>query len=97
MIRKIFIRTSPLPLLILCGLLIALDQIQGWEKLGIFVYLVVPFALSLLMAVMGVVLIVRARKKNEPVAALWFSTLLAGSLFIFFMALQMMTALDKII
>lgn len=97
MIRKIFIWTSPLPLLILSGLLIALDLIQGWEKLGIFVYLVVPLALSLFMTVMGVVLIVRARKKSEPVAALWVSTLVAGSIFLFFLALQMMNAIDKII
>ena len=97
MTRKIFIWTSPLPLLIFSGLLVALDLIQGWEKLGVFIYFAVPLALSLLMAVIGVVLIVLARKKNEPVAALWFSTLLSGSLFLFFLALQTMSALDKII
>ena len=39
-----------------------------------------PVVLSLLMAVMGIVLIVFAKKKQEPVANLLFSTLMAGSL-----------------
>ena len=34
---------------------------------------------------------------SEPVAVLWINTLMAGSIFFFFLALQMMNAFDKII
>ena len=97
MIRKVFIWTSPLPLLIFWGLWVYAKQEKGWEIFGIMLLFAIPLVLSLLMTVMGVVLIVRARKRSEPVVNLWFSTLLAGSLFIFFMTLQMMTAIDKVI
>ena len=97
MIQKVFIWTSPLPLLIFSGLLIYLKQEKGWEVFGIMLLFTVPLALSMLMTVMGVVLIVQARKRTEPVVNLWLSTLLGGSLFLFFLALQMMTAFDKMI
>lgn len=97
MIRKIFIWTSPLPLLILSGLWIYAKQVKGWEIFGIIFLFTVPLVLSLLMTVMGEVLIVRTRKKSEPVAVLWINTLMAGSIFLFFLALQMMNAFDKII
>jgi len=97
MIRKIFIWTSPIPLLIFWGLWIYAKQVKGWEIFGIMLLFTVPLALSLLMTVMGIVLIVRARKKSEPTANLWFSALLAGSLLLFILALQMMTVFDNII
>ena len=46
-------------------------------------YLVVPILLSLLMGILGLVLIVGAKKKKEPVANLWVATLIAGSVAIY--------------
>jgi len=47
------------------------------------------------MVVIGVVLIVQARKKSEPVANLWFSTLMAGSLGLYIMAKGIVQELTK--
>ena len=80
MIQKIFIWTSPLPLLISWGLSIYLKQFEGWGRAAGAILFMGPVLLSLIMAVIGVVLIVQARKKSEPVANLYFSTLMAGSM-----------------
>ena len=79
MTQKIFIWTSPLPLLMFWGLSIYVNQYEGWGQWAAGPMLLIPILLSLLMAVMGVVLIVRARKQKAPVANLWLSTLMAGS------------------
>ena len=62
------------------GINIYLKQFEGWGRSAGAVLFLGPILLSLLMAVIGVVLIVRARKQKAPVANLWFSTLLAGSM-----------------
>lgn len=80
MIQKIFIWTSPLPLLLFWGLWIYVKQVDGWGQLVANLSLVAPILLSLLMGILGLVLIVRARKQKAPVANLWFSTLMAGSI-----------------
>lgn len=80
MIRKIFIWTSPLPLLLFWGLSIYLKQFEGRGRSAGNILLLGPVLLSLLMAVIGAVLIVRARKLKAPVANLWVSTLMAGSM-----------------
>jgi lipoprotein signal peptidase len=80
MTQKIFIWTSPLPLLMFWGVSIYLNQFEGWGQWAGGILLLGPVVLSLLMAVMGIVLIVFTKKKQEPVANLWFSTLMAGSL-----------------
>jgi hypothetical protein len=82
-IQKIFIWTSPLPLLLFWGLTFYVNQYEGWDQRSAGILLLGPVLLSLLMAVMGVILIVRARKQKTPVANLWFSTLMAGSLVLF--------------
>ncbi len=79
MIQKIFIWTSPLPLLMFWGLSIYVNQYEGWGQWAAGTILLIPVLLSLLMVVMGVVLIVQARKQKAPVANLWLSTLMAGS------------------
>ena len=89
MIKKIFIWTSPLPLLIFWMISIYLRQFEGWGRAAGVILFMGPVLLSLLMGVMGVVLIVQARKRRAPVGNLWFSTLMAGSLFLY--ALVMMT------
>ena len=94
MIRKIFIWTSPLPLLTFWGVSIYLKQFEGWGQWAGGVLFLGPVLLSLLMTVMGIVLIVLARKQKTPVANLWFSTLMAGSLFLY--ALVAMTAQEFI-
>lgn len=86
MIQKIFIWTSPLPLLMFWGLSIYVNQYEEWSQGVAGPILLVSILLSLLMAVMGIILIVRARKQKAPVANLWFSTLMAGSLFLYFLA-----------
>jgi len=80
MIQKIFIWTSPLPLLAFWGLSIYVRQFESSARAAGSILFLGPILLSLLMAVIGVVLIVRARKQKAPVANLWFSTLLAGSM-----------------
>ncbi len=94
MIRKIFIWTSPLPLLISWGLSIYLKQFEAQGRWAGAILFLGPVFLSLLMTVIGVVLIVQARKQRAPVANLWFSTLMAGSLFLY--ALVVMTAQELI-
>jgi hypothetical protein len=86
MIQKIFIWTSPLPLLIFWGLSIYINQFEGWGQWAGGILLLGPVLLSLLMGVMGVVLIVCAKKKQGPVANLWVSTVMAVSLFLYFLA-----------
>ncbi len=81
MIQKIFIWTSPLPLLIFWGLSIYINQFEGWGQWAGGILLLGPVLLSLL-----VVLIVGAKKRQEPVANLWVSTVMAVSLFLYFLA-----------
>jgi uncharacterized membrane protein len=80
MIRKIFIWTSPLPLLTFWIVSIYVKQFESSVRAAGTILFLGPILLSLLMTVIGVVLIVCAKKKREPVANLWFSTLLAGSM-----------------
>lgn len=80
MIKKIFIWTSPLPLLTFWMVSIYLKQFDAWGRSAGAILFMGPVLLSLLMTVMGVVLIVQDRKKKAPVANLWFSTLMAGSM-----------------
>ena len=96
MIQKNFIWTSPLPLLIFWGLSIYLKQFEGWGQWAGGILLLGPVLLSLLMAVMGVVLIVQARKKNEPAANLWVSTLMSGSIILYVLARVAVLQLTKI-
>jgi len=86
MIKKIFIWTSPLPLLTFWMVSIYLKQFEGWGRSAGAILLMGPVLLSLLMGMMGVVLIVQARKQSAPTGNLWFSTLMAASLFLFFVA-----------
>ena len=85
MIQKIFIWTSPLPLLLFWGLSIYVNQYEGWGQWAAGIILLIPVLLSLVMGVMGVVLIVCAKKKQEPVANLWVSTAMAASVFLYFL------------
>ena len=64
---------------------------------GIIFLFTVPLVLSLLMTVMGAVLIVRARKKERTRGRPVDQHFKAGSIFLFFLALQMMNEFDKII
>lgn len=86
MIQKIFIWTSPLPLLTFWGLSIYVNQFEGWGQWAAGIILLIPVLLSLVMGVMGVVLIVCAKKKQAPVANLWLSTLMAGSVGLYILA-----------
>ncbi len=86
MSQKIFIWTSPLPLLMFWGLSIYVNQYEGWGQWAAGPMLLIPILLSLLMTVMGLVLIVRARKLKAPVANLWLSTLMAGSVGLYILA-----------
>ena len=95
MIQKIFIWTSPLPLLLFWGLSIYMNQYEGWGQWAGGILLLGPVLLSLLMAVMGVILIVQARKQKAPVANLWFSTLMAGSLALYVLAKGIIVELSK--
>ncbi len=94
MIQKIFIWTSPLPLLLFWLVSIYLKQFESWGRAAGAVLFMGPLLLSLLMGVTGVVLIVQARKQKAPVGNLWFSTLMAGSLFLY--ALVMITVQELI-
>ena len=95
MTQKIYIWTSPLSLLIFWGINIYLRQFEGWGQWAGGMLLLGPVLLSLVMAVIGVVLIVQARKKSEPVANLWLSTLMAGSLGLYIMAKGIVQELTK--
>lgn len=86
MIKKVFVWTSPLPLLISWMINIYLRQFEGWGRAAGSILFLGPILLSLLMGVMGVVLIVQARKQRAPTGNLWLSTLMAASLFLFFVA-----------
>ena len=95
MIKKVFIWTSPLPLLMFWGLSIYVRQFEGWGRAAGSILFLGPILLSLLMGVMGVVLIVCAKKKQEPVANLWVSTVMAVSLFLYFLAKGIVQELIK--
>jgi hypothetical protein len=95
MIQKIFIWTSPLPLLVFWAVSIYLKQFEGWGQWAGGILLLGPVLLSLVMAVIGVVLIVQARKKSEPVANLWFSTLMAASLFLYSLVMMTLEEITK--
>ena len=95
MTQKIYIWTSPLPLLAFWGISIYLGQFEGWGKSAGAVLFLGPILLSSVMVVIGVVLIVQARKKSEPVANLWLSTLMAGSLGLYIMAKGIVQELTK--
>lgn len=86
MIQKIFIWTSPLPLLAFWMLTIYAKQFEGWGRGAAGILLLGPILLSFLMGAMGVVLIVRARKQKVTTANLWLSTLMAASLFLYILA-----------
>ena len=68
------------------GFSIYVNKYEGWGQWAAGIVLLIPVLLSVVMGVMGVVLIVCAKKKKEPVANLWFSTLMAGSLGLYIMA-----------
>ena len=95
MTQKIFIWTSPLPLMLFWGMSIYVNQHEGWSQWASGTVLLIPVILSLVMGVMGVVLIVCARKKQEPVANLWFSTLMAGSIVLYVLAKGIVQELIK--
>lgn len=95
MIQKVFIWTSPLPLLMFWGFSIYINQYEGWGQWAAGILLLGPVLLSLVMGVMGVVLIVQARKQSEPVANLWFSTLMAGSVGLYILAKGIAQELTK--
>ena len=95
MIKKVFIWTSPLPLLIFWLISIYLKQFEGWGRSTGAILLLGPVLLSLLMGLMGVLLIVQARKQRAPVANLWLSTLMAASLFLYFVAKATILELAK--
>ncbi|MDH5763838.1 MAG: hypothetical protein OEZ51_12715 [Nitrospinota bacterium] len=95
MIQKIFIWTSPLPLLLFWALTFYVNQYEGWGQWAGGILLLGPVLLSLLMAVMGVILIVQALKQKAPVANLWFSTLMAGSLVLFLLVKGIAIELTK--
>jgi hypothetical protein len=86
MINKIYIWTSPLPLLLFWVLSIDVNRQEGMGQWAASQALVVPFFLSIGMGVIGLALIVVAKKKKEPVANLWFSTLMAGSIILYVLA-----------
>ena len=86
MIQKIFIWTSPLPLLIFWLVTLYARQFEGWGRGAAGILLLGPILLSFLMGGMGVVLIVQAHKQKAPTANLWLSTLMATSLFLYFLA-----------
>lgn len=97
MIRKVFIWTSPLPLLIFWGLWVYAKQEKGWEIFGIILLFVVPLVLSLLMTVMGPGAD-RSGTQKECACGQPVVQHPTGRIPIyFFMALQMMTAIDKVI
>ena len=95
MIRKIFIWASPLPLLLFWGVSIYLNQFEGWGQWAGGILLLGPLLLSLLMAVMGVVLIVREHRQKAPAANLWLSTLMASSLGLYILAKGIVIELTK--
>jgi len=83
MIQKIYIWTSPLPLLLFWILSLDVNRHEGMGQWAAGQALLVPLFLSLGMGVIGLGLIVVAKKKKEPVANLWFSTLMAGSIILY--------------
>ncbi len=95
MIQKIYIWTSPLPLLTFWGLSIYVNQFEGWGQWAAGPMLLIPILLSLVMAVIGLVLIVRARKQKAPVSNLWLSTLMAGSLGLYILAKGIVQEITK--
>ncbi len=95
MIQRIYIWTSPLPLLIFWGLSIYVNQFEGWGQWAAGIILLIPILLSLIMGVMGVVLIVRAHKQKAPVANLWLSTLMASSIGLYILAKGIVQELIK--
>ena len=86
MTQKIFIWTSPLPLLMFWSLTFYIQQFEGWGKGFAGILLLGPILLSLLMGVMGVVLIMKAHKLKAPTGNLWLSTAMVSSLFLYFLA-----------
>ena len=86
MIPKIFIWTSPLPLLVFWAVTVYVKQFEGWGRGAAGILLLGPILLSVLLGAMGIVLIVQARKQKAPVANLWLSTGMAASLFLYFLA-----------
>lgn len=95
MIQKIFIWTSPLPLLTYWLGMMYVRQFDGWGRGAAGILLLGPILLSLLMGVMGIILIVKARKRQESTANLWFSTLMAGSMALFFIFKALILELVK--
>ena len=86
MIHKIFIWTSPLPLLIFWLVTLYARQFEGWGRGAAGILLLGPILLSFIMGAMGIVLIVQARKQKTPVANLSLSTGMAAALFLYFLA-----------
>lgn len=86
MTQKIFIWTSPLPLLIFWLVTLYARQFEGWGRGAAGILLLGPILLSFLMGAMGIVLIMKSRKQKVPVANLSLSTLMAASLFLYFLA-----------
>ena len=83
--QMVFIWTSPLPLLVFWGLSVYVNQYEGWGQWAAAPILLIPIFLSLAMGVMGVVLILQARKQKKSTSNLWLSTVMASSLFLYFL------------
>jgi hypothetical protein len=86
MMQKIFIWTSPLPLLAYWSITFYIQQFEGWGKGFAGILLLGPILLSLLMGAIGVVQIMQTRKLKLPTGNLWLSTAMASSLFLYFLA-----------
>ena len=83
---KIYIWTSPLPLLAFWGVTFYIQQFDGWGKGFAGILLLGPIVLSLVMGAIGVVLILQARKQKKPTSNLWLSTTMASSVFLYYLA-----------
>jgi hypothetical protein len=83
-VRRAFYWMSPLPLISLAGVLIYLNGLEGWGAWAGGVLVVIPMTLSLVVAAFGGVLIYRAKKAGDASCGLWWATLLAGSVDLWF-------------
>ncbi len=83
-LRRGFYWASPLPLISLLWVLTYLDRQEGWGAWAAAILVVIPMTLSFVLATLGGFLIYRERKAGGATVGLWWATLLAGSVDLWF-------------
>ncbi len=93
--KKIYIWSSPLPLILFFALSLYVQKYEGWGAWAAAPMLLPPVFLSLIMLVTGLGFTLHSRKMQESSGGLIIATFVAGALFIFLLVRAVLMELAK--